>query len=215
MYSFLVIGAGRFGESLAMKLTELGNEVLLIDEREEPVNKLAPYVTMARMGDCMDKAVLETLGVRNFDSCFVCTSENFQASMEITSLLKELGAQHIVSKSDGRLHSDLLLKIGADEIVYPEKDMAWRTAAKFSARGAFDYIELSPEYAIFEVVVPKNWIGQTPRQLDVRTNHNINVIGIKENGKVIPFTNAEHVFAENEHLIISGSQKDIYRMMNE
>lgn len=214
MRSILVIGAGRFGENLAVKLTELNNEVMVVDRNEDIINKIAPYVTMAQVADCMNKAVLETLGVRNFDICFVCISDNFQSSMEITSLLKELEAQYIVSKSDGALHAELLSKIGADEVVYPERDMAWRTAAKFSAKGAFDYIELSPEYAIFEVVVPKCWIGFNLRDLDVRMKYHLNVIGVRKEGKVFPFTNSEHIFTEKERIILAGSQKDIYQLLN-
>ena len=106
------------------------------------------------------------------------------------------------------------MKIGADEVIYPERDMAWRTAARFSAKGAFDYIELSPEYAIFEIAVPQTWINHSLRELDVRSKHNINVIGVRQNEKVVPLTNADHAFAEGEHIIIAGGQKDIYKMLN-
>ena len=123
MRSMLVIGAGRFGSNLAKKLTELGNEVLVVDTDENAINDLVPYVTRAQIGNCMDKSVLLSLGVRNFDICFVCISENFQSSMEISSLLKEIGAQYVVSKADREIQADLLLKIGADEVVYPELDM--------------------------------------------------------------------------------------------
>jgi trk system potassium uptake protein TrkA len=144
MRTMLVIGAGRFGSKLAVKLKELGNEVMLVDVNEEAVQKLAPFVTRVQIGDCMDRDVLAELGVRNFDVCFVCISDNFQSSMEITSLLKELGAPYVVAKSDREIHAGLLKKIGADDVVYPERDMAQRTAVRYSARGAFDYIELSP-----------------------------------------------------------------------
>ena len=133
--TFLVIGLGRFGSSLALRLMEYGNEVMVIDSREEEVNRIAPYVTQAKIGDCMDEEVLRSLGVDGFDFCFVCISEQFQSSLEITSLLKELGAPMVISKVERDLHARLLLKIGADEVVFPERDMAQRTAMRFSEIG--------------------------------------------------------------------------------
>jgi len=214
MRSVLIIGAGRFGGNLAEKLVDLKNEVMLVDRNEEVINRLAPKVTRAQIGDCMDKDVLAALGVRNFDICFVCISDNFQSSMEITSLLKELGASYVVPKCDGDLHAELLLKIGADEVVYPERDMAWRTAARFSAKGAFDYIELSPEYALIEIAPPASWVGHSLKELNVRSQYGFNVIGVRVNGKVIPLTSAEHIFREDGHVLITGSQDQIHRVMD-
>jgi trk system potassium uptake protein TrkA len=210
----LVIGAGRFGTNLAVKLTELHNEVMLVDVDEEAVQKLAPFVTRVLSGDCMDRDVLAQLGVRNFDICFVCISDNFQSSMEITSLLKEEGATYVVAKSDRDIHADLLKKIGADDVVYPERDMARRTAVRYSARGAFDYIELSPEYAIMEIETPDDWIGRNIRELGVRTKHRVNVIGIRTGKHILPLISAAHVFKAQEHIIVAGEQKDILKMMS-
>lgn len=214
MRSMLVIGAGRFGTNLAVKLTELGNEVMIVDVDEEAVHKLAPFVTRVQIGDCMDRDVLSELGVRNFDICFVCISDNFQSSMEITSLLKEMGAPYVVAKSDREIHAELLKKIGADDVVYPERDMAQRTAVRYSARGAFDYIELSPEYAIMEIVPPEDWVGRNIRELDVRTKHRINIIGIRSGEHVLPLLSAEHVFRAQEHMIVAGEQKNILKIIN-
>lgn len=213
MRSMLVIGAGRFGKNLAIKLTELHNEVMLVDMDEEAVQKLEPFVTRVQIGDCMDRDVLAALGVRNFDVCFVCISDNFQSSMEITSLLKELGAPYVVSKSDREIHANLLKKIGADDVVYPERDMAQRTAVRYSAKGAFDYIELSTEYAIMEVEPPENWIGRDIRELDVRTKYRVNVIGVRNGKHILPLISADHVFQKQEHIIVAGEQKDILRMI--
>jgi len=210
----LIIGAGRFGSHLAVKLTELGNEVMVVDIDEEAVDKLVPFVTRVQIGDCMDSEVLEELGVRNFDVCFVCISDNFQASMEITSLLKEMHAPHIVAKSDRAIHAGLLKKIGADEVVYPEQDMAQRTAVRYSARGAFDYIELSPEYAIMEIASPAEWTGHEIRELDVRTKHRVNVIGVRSGKHILPLISPDHVFKMEEHLIVAGEQKDILKLLN-
>lgn len=214
MRSMLVIGAGRFGTNLAVKLTELGNEVMIVDVDEEAVHKLAPFVTRVQIGDCMDRDVLSELGVRNFDICFVCISDNFQSSMEITSLLKEMGAPYVVAKSDRDIHAELLKKIGADDVVYPERDMAQRTAVRYSARGAFDYIELSPEYAIMEIVPPEDWIGRNIRELEIRTKHRINIIGIRSGEHILPLLSAEHVFHAQEHMIVAGEQKNILKIIN-
>jgi K+ transport systems, NAD-binding component len=209
----LVIGAGNFGKNLAIKLSELNNEVLLVDVDEESLHSAEPYVTRVQIGDCMDKEVLESLGIRNFDICFVCISENFQSSMEITSLLKDLGAVYVVSKSDSDIHASLLKKIGADDVVYPERDMAQRSAVRYSAKGAFDYIKLSDEYAIMEIKTPEDWIGNNIRDLNVRTRHNINVIGYKEDQHVYPLISADHIFKAKEHLIVAGEQKNILKLL--
>lgn len=164
MRSMLVIGLGRFGGHLARKLSDLGNEVMVVDMDEEAVEKLAPHVTWAQVGDCMDVDTLRSLGVSNFDICFVCISNNFQSSLEITSLLKDLGAPCVISKTDRDIHAKFLRKIGADDVVYPERDMAQRTAVRYSAHNAYDYIELTSEYAIFELRVPSAWVGKTIRR---------------------------------------------------
>ena len=213
MQSMLVIGAGRFGSNLAVTLTALGNEVLVVDSDEDSIDKLSDRVTRAQIGDCMDINVLEDLGVRNFDVCFVCISDNFQSSMEITSLLKELGARYVVSKSDRELHAGLLKKIGADDVVYPERDMAKRTAVRYSTNGAFDYIELSPEYAITEIEPPAAWIGRCIRDLNVRLHHNVNIIGVRVGATVKPIVSAEYVFNTDEHIYIAGEQKQILKLI--
>ncbi len=214
MKSMLVIGVGRFGKHLALKLTELGNEVLIIDRDEDAVNKLAPLVTSARIGDCMEPDVMQSLGVDNFDCCFVCISEDFQSSLEITCMLKEMGAPFVVSKADRDIHAKFLLKVGADEIIYPERDMAQRAAMRFSAKNAFDYIELAPDYAIMEMKAPDSWAGKTILDVDVRNKFGVNIIGLKINGKVEPVTDAKHAFAIGEHLLVAGAKRDIIRLMD-
>lgn len=213
MRSMLVIGLGRFGRHLATKLAELGNEVMVVDQDEAAVNRLAPVATAAHIGDCMDEEVIQSLGVRNFDVCFVCISDHFQSSLEITSLLKEAGAKWVVSKTDREMHAKFLLKIGADAVIHPERDMAQRTAMKYSMRNAFDYIEVTPEYAISEMRVPDGWVGQTVGDLKVRSRFRVNVIGVKAGENVLPLVNAEHIFQADEHLLVAGGKKDITRLM--
>lgn len=215
MRSMLVIGVGRFGSNLAVKLTELGNEVMVIDQDEDAVQKIAPLVTAAQIGDCMDIEVLRSIGARSFDVCFVCISENFQSSLEITSLLKDLGAPMVVAKADREIHAKFLLRIGADEVIYPERDMARRTAARFSTKGAFDYIELSDEYAIFEFALPEHWIGKNLRELNIRGRYHVNIIGLKKDGRVTPLTDPEYAFQKEEHILAAGTNENLSRILKE
>ena len=209
--TFLVIGLGRFGSNLALRLMDSGNEVMVLDNDEDTVNHIAPHVTQAKIGDCMDEEVLRSLDPASFDFCFVCISDNFQSSLETTSLLKELGAPMVVAKADRDLHARLLLKIGADEVVFPERDMAQRVAMRFSVNGAMEYVELAPGYAIIELYVPDHWAGQTIIDLDIRKRWNVNVIGRKEEGAIRPI-DASFVFAADTHILVAGRPDDIARM---
>ena len=213
MKSFLVIGLGCFGQYLATKLMELGNEVMAVDKEEDRVMRLASMVTASHIGDCQDEAVLKSLGIKNYDACFVCVSDDFQCSLEVTSMLKELGAQYVVARADRDKQAKFLIHIGADEVIHTELDMAQRVAVRFSAKGAFEYIELTPDYAIFEITTPVAWVGHSVSDVNVRMEYNINIIGIKTEDKITPLTNPCHIFTESEHLIIAGIQKDALRLM--
>ena len=194
MRSMLIIGLGRFGRHLALRLMELGNEVMVVDKEETAVDQVAPMVTRAQIGDCMDAEVIRSLGPDNFDVCFVCISDNFQSSLEITWLLKEQGAKYVVAKSDRDLHAKFLLRIGADDVVYPERDMAQRTAVKYSTNGNLDYVELSRDFAISELVIPADWVGQDLRSLDLRSRFSVNVIGLKQGDQVLTVVDPGYAF---------------------
>lgn len=213
MQSMLVIGLGRFGSNLALELAEQGNEVMCVDRDEALINQIAPHVTAAQIGDCTDEMVLEALGVDQYDVCFVCISEDFQSSLEITSLLKEHGARKVVSKADRDIHAKFLLKIGADDVVYPERDMAQRTAMRFTMNSVLDYIELADDYALFEMEVPDDWAGRSALDLNVRARFNLNIIGIKNDDHVVPYTDAKQPFRYGDHLLVCGSTADIKRMI--
>ena len=212
MKSILIIGTGKFGKSLALKMAELGNEVMVVDKDENELRDISEYVTSAQVPDCMDENVLRSLGINNFDICFVCIGDNFQSSLEITSLLKDNGAKYVVSKADRDIHAKFLLRNGADEIIFPEKDMAHRAAYRFSANHMFDYIQLSPEYSISEIETPESWVGKTISQVNVRSNYNINVLAYKEGGKIYPLSNPNYLFKENTHLVVSGAWKDVEKL---
>lgn len=213
--TFLVIGLGRFGTSLALRLMDNGSEVMVLDSDEELVSRIAPQVTQAKVGDCMDEEVLRSLDPASFDFSFVCISHSFQASMETTSLLKELGAPMVVAKADRDIHARLLLKIGADEVVFPERDMAARTAMRFSVNGALEYVELAPGYAIFELDVPDHWADKTLLDLDIRKRWGVNVIGRKEDGSILPIDAAGFHFKADTHIMVAGRPDNVSKMVNE
>ena len=213
--TFLVIGLGRFGTSLALRLMDNGSEVMVLDSDEELVSRIAPQVTQAKVGDCMDEEVLRSLDPASFDFCFVCISDNFQSSLETTSLLKELGAPMVVAKADRDLHARLLLKIGADEVVFPERDMAQRVAMRFSVNGAMEYVELAPGYAIIELDVPDHWADKTLLDLDIRKRWGVNVIGRKEDGSILPIDAAGFRFKADTHIMVAGRPDNVSKMVNE
>lgn len=212
MQSMLVIGLGRFGTSLALELAEDGHEVMCVDRDESPVERVAPHVTAAQIGDCTDEDVLTQLGVDQYDVCFVCISEDFQSSLEITCLLKEHGAKNVISKADRDIHAKFLLKVGADHVVHPERDMAQRTAVRYGMKNVLDYIELADDYALAEVLVPDAWVGRSAIELNVRARWQINIIGVKADDRVVPYTDPNAPFVRGSHLLLCGSDADIRRL---
>lgn len=214
MRSFLVLGLGRFGRHLAGRLMELGNEVMVMDRDEERVARMAPAVTAACVGDCQDEQVLASLGVENFDVCFVCVRDDFQCSLESAAALKELGAKCVVARADRERQIRFLKKIGADYVVHTEMDTALRTAMRFSARNAFEYFELTPSYAVFEIETPRAWAGRTVAQVDVRRRYNVNILGVKEGEEIEPLLDPAYRFRPDAHLIIAGDKKAGLRLMN-
>ena len=212
MKSVLIIGTGKFGKCLALKMADLGNEVMVVDKDENELKEISEHVTSALVADCMDENVLKSFGINNFDICFVCIGENFQSSLEITSLLKDNGAKYVVSKAERDIHAKFLLRNGADEIIFPEKDMANRAAYRFSANHMFDYIQLSPDYAVSEIKTPEQWIGKTISHVNVRMNFNVNVLAYKEDGKIHPLSNPNYIFKEHTRLIVSGAWKDVEKI---
>ena len=184
MKSVLLIGLGRFGRHIALKLNEMNHQVMAVDINEDRVNAVLPYTTNAQIGDATREDFLESLGVNNFDVCIVAIGDDFQSSLETTSLLKELGAKYVVSRAARDVHAKFLLRNGADEIVYPEKQLAAWTAIRYTADHILDYIELDNEHAIFEITKPENWVGKTVGEVDVRNKHGINIMAIKHKGEM-------------------------------
>ena len=213
MKSVLVIGLGRFGRHLCLKLTRLGNEVMIVDKDEAAVTELASAVTSAQIADCTDEAALHALGVQNFDVCFVCIGSDFASSLLITSMLKDLGARRIIAKSSQDMHTRLLLRNGADEGVYPERDSAERVAMRTSATNVFDYIELTDEYAIYEIPPLASWIGRTILELGIRNRYHINILAVKTGDVLRPMPGANYAFTGTEHLLALASREDIKKLL--
>lgn len=213
MRSFLIIGMGHFGHHITNHLVKQGAEVMIVDKDEEKMEDLLTVATSAKIGDCTNEEVLKTLGVRNFDMCIVCIGTNFQSSLEITSLLKELGARYVVSKATRDIHAKFLLRNGADEIIYPDRDIAEKLAVRYSADNLFDYIELTGEYAVYEILPMKEWIGHSIKELNFRRRYNVNILGIKEGDKTSLLPTADYVFKEGEHLLVVGTRYDVKKIL--
>lgn len=211
MKSVLLIGMGRFGRHIAQHLNEMGHEVMAVDHVEERVEAVLPFVTNAQIGDSTNAAFLETLGIRNYDVCIVAIGNDFQSSLETTSLVKEMGAKLVVSRAARDVHAKFLLRNGADEVVYPEKQLAKWTAIRYSADHILDYIELDSDHAMFEIPVPGAWSGRSIRQIDIRKKYNINIIGIKKNGKLELNVSPDLVLEPQNTMLVLGSNREIHR----
>ncbi|MBC8535211.1 potassium channel family protein [Feifania hominis] len=211
MKSFAVIGLGRFGSNLAKTLFSLGYEVMAVDEDEERVARISDYVTHAVVGDARDEGVLKSIGIRNVDCVVVALSGDMQSSILVTLLLKEMGVKFILSKAMSEVHARVLTKVGADQIVFPEKDMGMRVAQSLAMNNILDFIELSEEYSIVEVVMPERWAGKTLRDLNVRANYGVNIMAIRhEQTKEISVSpNPDEELIAGDALIIIGTNDDI------
>ena len=215
MKSFAVIGLGRFGRSLALRLASLGNEVLAIDYDMENVQAVADNVTQAVETDALDESALRALGITEFDCVLVTISEKVESSILITSMLKGLGVKYVVSKAVTELHAKVLKQVGADKVVFPDKDMAEKLAQNLTATSILDYIDLSDKYSIVEVEAPKTFFGKSLKQLNIRAVYGVNVVAIKkrysDDINVSPLP--DYVFVENDILVVIGTNEDINKLV--
>jgi len=211
MKSILLIGLGRFGRHIALKLNALNHQVMAIDHNEERVNALLPFVTNAQIGDSTNEEFLAALGVGNYDACIVAIGDNFQNSLETTYLLKELGARKIIARASKEMQEKFLLRNGADEVVYPEKQLASWTAIRCSSEHILEYIELDDEYAIFEVEIPSDWSGKSILELDIRKKHGINILGVRTNGKLNMNITPNTVFGHGTSVLVLGQEKAVHK----
>ncbi len=212
MKSVLVIGLGRFGRHFAQKLMELRNEVMIVDNNADLINALSSQFTDSCIGDCTREDLIASLGVSNFDLCMVAIGEDFQSSLVVTSLLKQYGAPCVIAKANQEIQADLLKKIGADQIVYPEREMAEKLAVRCTAQNVFDSIELTDHFALYEVPILSDWIGQTIGSLDVRRKYRVNIIGVKRNGELLPIPGADFTFSAQDHVVVIGKHTDLQKL---
>ena len=214
MKSVLMIGMGRFGHHLCQNMVKLGNEVMVIDDDEKSVEDLAPIATSVLIGDCTNPEVLKSVGVGNYDICFVCIGSNFQSSLEITSLLKELGAKYVVSKASRDIQRKFLLRNGADEVVYPDRDIAEKAAKRFSANNVFDYIGLTNDYSVYEIPPLEKWTGKSIIDSNIRPKYNISILGVKhKDGGVTMLPPANYIIRNDDHLMVIGSSENVQKLL--
>ena len=209
MKSILLIGLGRFGRHISKKLVELGHEVLAVDTDEERVNNILPIVSDAQIGDATNAAFLRSLGVANFDVCYVTISANFQNSLEVTSLLKELGAKLVVARAERDVQEKFLLRNGADYVVYPEKQLATWAAVRYSSDTLLDFTLLDKSHLIVEVKIPKGWLGKSVSELDVRKKYSLNILAIKKNGEINTNITPDTQFEEDSSVLLLGEESSI------
>lgn len=213
MKTYLVIGLGRFGTAVARKLQELGNEVMVMDEREEQVQKLADHVTHAVVGDARDEEVLASLGVRNFDCAIVAIGQDLAASVLITLNLKSLGVPQVICKAQDELQKRALEKLGADRVLIPEREMGLKLAQNLTATSVLDYVELSKDSGLAEIRTPRSWVGKTLLEIDVRKKFGVTVAAMrKADGDLTVFVDANYRLEADDELVVVGSNDDLDRV---
>lgn len=213
MKSILVIGLGRFGRHMAKKFSEQNNDVMAIDINEERINNVLSVVTNALIGDATNEQFMETIGVRDFDLCVVAIGDNFQSSLETTALLKDLGAKFVLARASRDVHAKFLLRNGADDVIYTEKENAERLAVKYGSDNIFNYIELNDEYSIYEIAVPSSWLNKSILKVNVRSKYGISILATKQGNNIYPLPKPEHVFTDSESLMILGKNEDVSRFI--
>ena len=214
MKSVLLIGMGQFGQLLGEKLLNMGNEVMIVDKDENIINTVASKYTGAVICNCMVSDNLKALDIPSYDACVVTIADDFQSSLEITSILKDLGEKYIIAKANTDIQRKFLLRIGANEVIYPNRDMAEKLAVKINSEQVYDYFELDATYSIFEIAVPEKWIGKTIRQTNPRTKYGINILTIKKDNKYMPTPTPDTMFESNDKIVVFGNTEQILLFTN-
>lgn len=215
MKSILIIGMGRFGHHLAKDFLENGHDVMIVDINEEKIEDMVPFATSTRIGDCTKEDVLKNLGVGNFDVVFVCIGSNFQSSLEITSMVKEHGAKRVVSKATRDIQAKFLLRNGADEVIYPEKDIAKKWAERYSLDNIFDYFNLPGDIGVYEINPLPEWVGKSIRESNISAKHKVIILGVRKQGdeEMTMLPSADYVINEMEHLMIMAENEVVERLL--
>lgn len=211
-HQYAVIGLGRFGASVAASLHAMGHEVLAIDADEKRVSQISDAVTHVAQADATDETALAVLGLRNFDAVVVAIGGDIQANVATTLLLKEFGVPYIIAKAQNTLHGKMLERIGADRVVYPERDMGQRVAHSMASANFLDYIELSPRLGLMEIAVPAVFVGKTLAQADLRTRYGINVVAIQRQEQLLASLQPAEIMTDGDILFVAGSAAGIRQM---
>ena len=204
MKSYIVIGLGKFGTRAAKRLCELGCEVLALDRKSELVQPISNLVTQAVVGDARDKEVLRALGAKDFECAIVAIGDNLAVSVLATMNLKELGVPYIVCKASDETHRQVLMKLGADQVVIPEQEHADRLAKNLSSPNVLDYIELSDEYGIIEIPAPKDWVGKSLKELNVRAKLGVNIFAVEKGRNINVSPLADYCIAAEDIMVVLG-----------
>lgn len=212
MKSILIIGLGRFGRHMAQKFIENGHEVLAVDSNEERADAAVGIVQQILIGDATDERFMASLGIGNYDLAVIAIGDSFQSVLEMTVLLKDLGCKYIVARATRDVHKKLLLRNGADYVVYAEREVAERLAIKFGADNIFDYVELTPEIGIYEIAVPGKWMGKSMVDLSIRTKYHVSVLATKKGEQIFPLPHPTHVFEADESIMVMGTAEDIRKL---
>lgn len=209
---FVVIGCGRFGEAVSTKLIELGKEVMVVDISEDIIQNISQTVTYAVQADATDENSINSLGIRNFDVAIISIGTNIQASLLVTLMVKELGVKKVVAKAQNELHAKILYKIGADKVVFPEREMGIKVAKSLVSKNVLDFIELAPDYSIMEVLALDEWIGKTLIEIDMRSKFGINVMAIKHEYDINISILGSYLIKKNDILVVIGNNKDLNKI---
>lgn len=209
---FVVIGCGRFGQSVAIKLAEMGSEVMVVDDNEEIIQSISDKVTYAVQADATDENAIKALGIRNFDVAIVTIGSDIQSSILVTLLVKEMGIKHIVAKAQNAAHAKVLYKIGANRVVFPEKEMGIKVAKGLLSSNVLELIDLAPEYSILEIRMSEEWIGKSLVEINMRREYSISVIAIRRGDDIDINVEPDRVLLKDDILVVIGHNKDLQRL---
>lgn len=215
MISVLLIGMGKFGRTLGEKLVGMGDEVMIVDKNEDVINLLAPKYTNALIANCMSEENLASMDIPSFDVCVVTIGDDFQSSLEITSLLKDLGAKKVISKATTDIQRKFLMRAGADEVIYPDRDIAEKLAVKINSKNVINYIDIDSEYSIFEISLPETWADKKLIDINPRVKYGMNILTVKRGRQVIASLDGNYVFETGDQLVVFGNTEKILAFMND
>jgi trk system potassium uptake protein TrkA len=214
MISVLLIGMGKFGRTLGEKLLGMGDEVMIVDKNEDIINSLSSKYANALIANCMTEANLASLDIPSFDVCVVAIGDDFQSSLEITSLLKDLGAKRVISKATTEIQRKFLMRVGADEVIYPDVDIAEKLAVRMNSAKVINYIDIDSDYSIFEIALPEKWAGITLLDVNPRGKYGMNILTIKRGREVISKLDGNFVFEPEDQLVVFGNTEQILAFTN-